>query len=415
MLVKEKKISTDYNVMKIREDFPILSQKVNKHTLVYFDNAATTQKPIQVINKLTEYYTEMNSNVHRGVHYLSEKATRAFEETREKARAFLNAENTRQIIFTKGTTDGINLVAASYGGMVLKPRDEVVISTMEHHSNIVPWQMICEKTGAVLKIIPISDSGEILLDEYEALLTDRTKIVSVGHISNSLGTINPIKEMIAIAHKRNIKVVIDGAQAGPHLPIDVQDLDADFYTVSSHKFYGPTGAGILYGKEDLLEAMPPYQGGGEMIKSVTFEKTIYNDLPFKFEAGTPNIADVIAMGATIDYLYDIRRNNVKEYEDELLQYGTDRLNEIGDIRFIGTAKNKASIISFLIKDFHPYDCGALLDQMGIAVRTGMHCTEPLMQRFKIPGTIRASFGLYNTKEEIDKMIEGIHKVKKMLS
>lgn len=402
------------DIQKIRADFPILEEKINGKDLVYFDNAATTQKPLPVLNALANYYGHYNANIHRGIHHLAEKATSAFEASRRTIQKFLNAKYTEEIIFTYGTTDGINLVAQSYGRAFLKEGDEIIISTMEHHSNIVPWQMLCEQNGCVLKVIPINDNGELILEEYEKLLSEKTKFVSVVHVSNALGTINPVKYIIEKAHEVGAKVLIDGAQATSHLNIDVQDLDTDFYVFSAHKLYGPTGMGALYGKKEILEAMPPYRGGGEMIKEVTFEKTTYNELPYKFEAGTPNIADVIAVKTAIEYIEELGKENVAAYENELLAYATEQLSKIEGLKIIGQAKEKVSVISFIIEGIHPQDIGVILDQQGIAVRTGHHCTQPLMKRFGIPGTSRASFAVYNTKEEIDKLVKGIEKVKKMV-
>lgn len=407
-----KQINIDVN--KIRGEFPILSQKVNGKPLIYFDNAATSQKPLSVLDGIREYYTTINSNVHRGIHTLSEKATSEFESAREKARKFLNAISTEEIIFTKGVTDGINLVAFSFGEKFIKSGDEIIISAMEHHSNIVPWQMLCERKNASLKIIPVNEKGELKIDEFKNLLTEKVKLVAVTHVSNSLGTINPIKEIIEFAHSNNVPVLIDGAQAAPHIKIDVQELDADFYVISAHKFYGPTGSGVLYGKEKFLESIPPYQGGGEMIKTVTFSKTVYNDLPYKFEAGTPNIAGAIGMGYAMDFITNLGHENISGYENELLNYATEQLLQIQGLRIIGTAKHKASVVSFIIDGIHPYDTGSILDQLGIAVRTGFHCTQPLIDFYGLPGTVRASFAVYNTMEEIDSLIEGLFKVKKML-
>jgi len=404
-------MSLDIN--KIRNDFPILRQKVNASPLIYFDNAATSQKPQCVIDKLVEYYSGYNSNVHRGVHFLSEKASAEYEKSRSKIKAFINAKESSEIIFVRGTTEGINLVTNSYVRTFLKKGEEVIISAMEHHSNIVPWQILRDNNGIILKIIPVNDKGELILEDFEKLITDKTKFVSIVHISNSLGTINPVKEIIKTANKHGIPVLIDGAQSAPHLKIDVQELDCDFYAFSGHKVFGPTGIGVLYGKKDFLEKMPPYQGGGDMIKTVSFEKTIYNDLPYKFEAGTPNIAGAIGLGAAIDYINEIGLDNISEYENELLAYATAKLSQFPELRFIGTAKQKASVISFLIGDIHPYDTGTILDKLGIAVRTGVHCTQPLIDSFGIPGTVRASFCFYNTKEEIDILAEGIKKVIKM--
>jgi cysteine desulfurase/selenocysteine lyase len=412
--IREVNSSKPFDVAAIRHDFPILHQKVNGYPLVYFDNAATSQKPNLVIDAISNYYKLYNSNIHRGLHYMSEKATEAYEAAREKSRAFLNASSTNEINFTKGTTEGINLVASSYGRKFLQPGDEVIISTMEHHSNIVPWQMVCDERGAVLRIIPIDDDGNLLLDEYKKLLNDRTKIVSVVYVSNALGTVNPVKDIITLAHEAGAVVMLDGAQATPHMAVDVQALDCDFLALSSHKIFGPTGMGILYGKEHLLEQMNPYQGGGEMIKEVTFAKTTYNELPYKFEAGTPDISGGIAMGVAIDYINSIGYENIAKHEHDLLVYGTEVLSQIGGLRIIGQAKEKASVISFLVDGIHPYDMGVLLDKQGIAIRTGHHCCQPLMDRFAIPGTCRASFAFYNTKEEIDTLVKGIEKVKTML-
>ncbi|WP_138481808.1 cysteine desulfurase [Dyadobacter bucti] len=402
------------DIDSIRNDFPILNEIVNGKQLVYFDNAATTQKPRLVLDALSGYYEHYNANIHRGIHHLAEKATSAFELSRRRLQAFLNAPLAEEVIFTYGTTDGINLVAQTYGRKFLKEGDEIIITTMEHHSNIVPWQMLCEEKGCILKVIPINEDGELLMDEYEKLLSERTKFVSVVHVSNALGTINPVKEIVEKAHRIGAKVLIDGAQASSHLTIDVQDLDCDFYTLSLHKIYGPTGMGILYGKKELLDAMPPYRGGGEMIKEVTFAKTTYNELPYKFEAGTPNIADVIASKYALDYVDTLGKSNIAAYENELLEYATSAVSEIEGLKIIGKAKEKVSVLSFVIDGIHHQDMGVILDQQGIAVRTGHHCTQPLMQRFGITGTTRASFAVYNTKEEIDRLIQGLHKVKKML-
>ncbi|UTA69984.1 cysteine desulfurase [Emticicia sp. 21SJ11W-3] len=402
------------DIQKIRADFPILDEQVNGKDLVYFDNAATTQKPLPVLNALANYYGHYNANIHRGIHNLAEKATAAFEESRKAIQKFLNARLTEEVIFTYGTTDGINLVAQTYGRAFLKAGDEIIISTMEHHSNIVPWQMLCEQNGCILKVIPINDNGELIMEEYDKLLSEKTRFVSVVHVSNALGTINPVKQIIEKAHQVGAKVLIDGAQATSHITIDVQDLDADFYVFSAHKIYGPTGMGALYGKKDILDAMPPYRGGGEMIKEVTFEKTTYNELPYKFEAGTPNIADVIAVKYALDYVNALGKENIAAYENELLAYATEQLSQIEGLRIIGQAKEKVSVISFVIDGVHPQDIGVILDQQGIAVRTGHHCTQPLMKRLGIPGTSRASFAVYNTKDEIDKLVKGIEKVKKMV-
>lgn len=395
------------DIQKIREEFPILHQEVNGNPLVYFDNAATSQKPKSVIKAINDYYTQDNANIHRGVHTLAERATNAFEATRKKAQQFLNSGEVEEIIFTKGTTESINLVASTFGRKFIKEGDEIIISTLEHHSNIVPWQLLCEEKGCTLKIIPINEAGEIIFEKYLELLNENTKLVAVNHISNSLGTINPVKEIIAKAHEIGAKVLIDGAQAAPHLPIDVQDLDADFYALSAHKVYGPTGMGLLYGKRELLEAMPPYQGGGEMIKDVHFSGTTFNDIPYKFEAGTPNIGEVIAFKAAMDFVDELGKENIIQHEQELLDYGMEQLSQIEQFKPIGTAQNKASVISFILEGIHPYDVGQLLDAKGIAVRTGHHCTQPLMDFYGIEGTIRASFSIYNTKEEIDALVDGL--------
>lgn len=403
-------VSSILNSSKIREQFPVLHQQVNGRDLVYFDNAATSQKPVSVINALVDYYKGDNANIHRGIHTLAERATKAFEATRLTAKEFINASSEQEIIFVRGVTEGINLVASSYGRAFLSAGDEVIISGMEHHSNIVPWQIICEEKKAVLNVIPVTDSGELDLDKFKGLLSSKTKTVSINHASNSLGTINPIKEIISYAHQAGAVVVIDGAQAGAHLEIDVQDLDCDFYCLSSHKMYGPTGTGILFGKKELLEKMPPYHGGGEMIKEVTFEKTTYNDLPYKFEAGTPNIADVIAFNEAMKFINEIGKENIAAYEHELLSYATDKLSALPGVKLIGTAKNKVSVLSFVVDGIHPFDIGQMLDARGIAVRTGHHCTQPLMDRFGIEGTVRASFAIYNTKEEIDQLVEGVSRI-----
>lgn len=401
---------TGFDVDKIREDFPILHQKVHGKPLVYLDNAATSQKPQSVINAVNKYYTSENSNIHRGVYYLSELATKEYENVRKLVKKFINANSTEEIIFVRSTTEAINLVATSYGKQKLNKGDEIIISAMEHHSNIVPWQMLCQEKGTVLKVIPINDDGEIIFEEFEKLLNNKTKFVSITHISNSLGTINPVKRIIKLAHQKNVPVLIDGAQAVPHQSIDIHDLDCDFYTFSGHKIFGPTGIGVLYGKKMLLEEMPPYQGGGDMIKSVTFEKTIYNNLPFKFEAGTPDIAGVIGLGAAIRYIQKIGYKNIALHENSLLKYATDKLSSIKKLRIIGTASIKASVISFDIDGIHPHDVGQLLDYEGIAVRTGHHCTQPVMDRFNVPATTRASFSFYNKLEEADKLVNGIGKV-----
>lgn len=402
------------DIQKIRADFPILSQTVNGKPLVYFDNGATSQKPQVVIDAEVKYYQEINANIHRGVHTLSQLATDAYEVARGKVKDHINAKHAHEVLFTSGTTHGINLVANGFAS-ILKPGDEVVVSSLEHHSNIVPWQMLCEKTGAILKVIPINENGELIIEEFDKLVSDKTKIVTVNHISNALGVINPIKYIIDKAHAVGAAVLIDGAQAVPHLKPNVQELDCDFYAFSGHKMCGPTGTGILYGKEEWLNKLPPYQGGGEMIKEVTFEKTTYADLPHKFEAGTPNIAGGIVLGTAIDYLNEIGFDKIHEYENELLEHATKRLNEIEGIRIYGNTKNKASVVSFNIDGIHPYDVGSIIDKLGIAVRTGHHCAQPIMNFFCIPGTIRASFSFYNTKEEIDAMVDAVKKAQTMLS
>lgn len=402
------------DVDKIRKQFPVLHQKVNGRDLVYFDNAATNQKPEVVINALVEYYKGYNANIHRGIHTLAEKATKAYEETRLAAKAFIHAASEQEIIFVRGVTEAINLVAASYGKAFIQSGDEIIISGLEHHSNIVPWQFVCEDRGALLKVINVTDSGELDLKHYKTLLSPKTKLVAVNHASNSLGTINPIKQVIDLAHANNAVVLIDGAQAGAHLKIDVQALNCDFYCLSSHKMFGPTGTGILYGKKALLEAMPPYQGGGEMIKSVTFEKTTYNDLPYKFEAGTPNIADVIAFGKAIEFITSIGKNAIAQHEHELLSYATEKIKTLPHVRIIGEAADKVGVLSFTVEGIHPFDIGQMLDARGIAVRTGHHCTEPLMTRFGIEGTVRASFSVYNTKQEVDQLIEGLDRIIKFM-
>jgi len=402
--------STDWNVDRIRADFPVLHQTVNGKPLIYLDNSASSQVPQVVIDRGSVYIEQEHSNIHRGVHYLSQKATTAYEGAREKVKRFINARESRECIFVRGATEGINLVMYGYGRKFIGEGDEIIISAMEHHANIVPWQMLCQEKGARLRVIPMNDAGELLLDEYYGLLNERTKFVSLIHVSNALGTINPVKEMIAQAHKYGVPVLIDGAQAAPHMPVDVQDLDADFYVFSGHKMYAPTGSGIIYGKAALLEKMDPFQGGGDMIKTVTFEKTTYADLPNKLEAGTPAIASQIGLGAAIDYLNSIGREQAAAYEAELLRYATERVSSIEGVRIIGTAKNKASVLSFVIDDIHPHDIGTILDQEGIAVRAGHHCAQPVMQRFNVPATARASFAFYNTKEEIDVLARTIEKV-----
>jgi len=402
-----------FDVEKIRKDFPILNRKVNDKPLVYFDNAATSQTPIIVIDAIVNYYSNYNANIHRGVHTLSQEATNAFEESRIKIQKHFNASKSHEIILTSGTTNSINLVANSFTTF-LKKGDEIIVSALEHHSNIVPWQMLCERTGAVLKVIPISLIGELLMDDYEKLLNDKTKLVFVNHVSNTLGTVNPIEEIISKAHNFGAAVLIDGAQATPHIKPDVQKLDCDFYVCSAHKICGPTGIGMLYGKEEWLNKLPPYQGGGEMISEVTFEKTTYADLPHKFEAGTPNISGGIAFGVALDYMNKIGFENIAAYEKELLEYATKNLLKIKGLKIYGTAKNKVSVISFNIEGIHPYDMGTIIDKLGIAVRTGHHCTQPIMDFYQIPGTVRASFSFYNTKKEIDVFIEAVIRAKNML-
>lgn len=403
-----------FDVEKVRKDFPILQRKVNGKDLVYFDNAATSQTPKQVIDCIVNYYENYNANIHRGVHSLSQEATDAYEQAREKIRKHFNAEKPHEIIFTSGTTHAINLVASGYTS-ILKPGDEVIVSALEHHSNIVPWQMLCQKTGAIMKVIPMEFDGKLNMDVYEELLNEKTKLVFVNHVSNALGTINPIEFIIEKAHSFGAKVLIDGAQAAPHLQANVQALDVDFYTVSAHKICGPTGVGILYGKEDLLNMLPPYQGGGEMIDQVSFEKTTYAGLPHKFEAGTPNISGGIAFGAALDYMHEIGFAEIQAYELELLRYATDQLNQLDDVIIYGTSpEEKTAVISFNFKGIHAYDVGTILDKLGIAVRTGHHCAQPIMEYYKIPGTIRASFAFYNTKEEIDNFINALKKAQQML-
>ena len=404
-----------FDVARIREDFPILKELIHGKPLVYLDNAATTQKPQAVIDALVNYYVTENSNVHRGVHTLSQLATDAYEGAREKVQQFINAEHDKEIIFVRGTTEGINLVAQTYGRANIGPGDEIIITAMEHHSNIVPWQILCEEKGARLKVIPINDDGELLLEEYESLLSPRTRFVSIVHQSNALGTINPVERIIELAHARGIPVLLDGAQAVAHVPIDVQKLGCDFYAFSGHKLYGPTGVGVLYGRAELLDAMPPYQGGGEMIRSVTFEKTLYNVIPNKFEAGTQNIAGSVGLGAAIDYVNGVGMDNIAAWEKELLAYGTERLSEIELVQLIGTARHKGSILSFVMENAHPHDVGTILDAEGIAVRTGHHCAQPLMDRYGVPATIRASLAFYNTKEEIDTLVRGIDRVIEVFS
>lgn len=405
---------SNLDIKTIRGQFPVLDQKINGKPLVYFDNAATTQKPKQVINALIDYYQGYNANIHRGIHTLAERATSAFEETRAAIARFINAPSSDEVIFTYGTTDSINLVAQTFGRSSIGKEDEIIISTMEHHSNIVPWQMLCETNGCTLKIIPVSDEGELDMAGFEKLLSDRTRLVSIPHASNALGTVNPIKQIIRKAHAAGAKVLIDGAQGAAHLELDVKDLDVDFYAFSLHKMYGPTGMGILFGKRELLEAIPPYRGGGEMIREVTFEKTIYNDIPYKFEAGTPNIADVVAAKAAVEFIESIGKEALAAYENSLLNYATEVLSSIEGLQIVGQAKEKVSVVSFIMEGIHHQDLAVILDQQGIAVRTGHHCTQPLMQRFNISGTTRASFAVYNTIEEIDILKTGVERAVKML-
>lgn len=401
------------DIEAIRAQFPILKREVNGKPLIYLDNGATSQKPQSVINAISHYYEYENSNIHRGVHTLSQDATAAYEVVRKKVQQFINAEHDHEVIFTSGTTGGINLVASSFGESLVRKGDEILITAMEHHSNIVPWQMLCERKGAHLKVLPISKEGEIDIEEFKKLIGPKTELISLVHVSNSLGTINPIKEMIDIAHAQNIPVMIDGAQAIHHIPVDVQELDCDFYVFSAHKMYGPTGVGILYGKEELLNDMAPWQGGGDMIKNVTFEKTTYNDLPHKFEAGTPNIAGGIALGVAIDFINSIGFDFIHAHEAELSRFAVSQLRDIKGLRFIGTAKERAGLVSFVLDGIHPYDTGVILDKLGIAVRTGHHCTQPVMNFFEVPGTVRASFAVYNTKQDIVRLVEGIERVKRM--
>lgn len=402
------------DINKIRQDFPILKREVNGKPLVYFDNGATSQKPQLVIDAINKYYSFENSNIHRGIHTLSQEATNAYEEARKKVQRFVNAQHEHEIIFTKGTTDSINLVASSFGKKHLKKGDEIIISTMEHHSNIVPWQMICEEAAAILKVIPINDRGELLMDEFKKLLSPKTKLVAITHVSNTLGTINPVKEIIILAKEAGALILIDGAQAVPHTKIDVQELNCDFYAFSGHKMFGPTGVGILYGKEAVLNDLPPYQGGGDMIKTVTFEKTTYNCLPHKFEAGTPNIVGGIGLGVAVDYMNSIGIDKIEAYEHELLTYATEQIKQIEGVRIVGEATKKASVLSFVVDGTHPSDIGMIIDKLGVAIRTGHHCTEPLMNRLNVPGTARASFAFYNTKEEIDIFIAALKRAVTML-
>ena len=410
-----KSARAPFDVERVRRDFPILTQKVHGKPLVYLDNAATTQKPIAVLDALSRFYMTECSNIHRGVHLLSEKATHEYEEAREKVRRFINAQDIREIIFVRGATEGINLVAQSFGRSRVEAGDEVVISAMEHHSNIVPWQMLCDEKRAVLRVVPINESGALIYEAFEQLIGPRTRLIALTHVSNALGTVNPVERVIELAHKRGIPVLLDGAQAIQHLPVDVQQLGCDFYVFSGHKIYGPTGVGILYGKADILETMPPYQGGGDMISSVTFEKTIYNKLPYKFEAGTPNIAGGIGLGAAIDYVSALGLERIAAYEQDLLAYATEAIGPLPRVRLIGTAPKKASVLSFTIEGIHPHDIGTILDQEGIAIRTGHHCAQPVMDFFQIPASARASIAFYNTHAEIDTLIAGIGKVMEVFS
>lgn len=408
-------ISAPFDVERFRKDFPILNEQVHGKPLVYLDNAATSQKPKQVIESLDAYYRETNSNIHRGVHTLSEQATAIYEKARGKVKEFINSDSTKEIVFVRGATEGINLVAQSFGRNMLKPGDEIIITELEHHSNIVPWQILSEQTGATLNYIPINDAGELILEEYEKLLSDKTCIVAVGHISNALGTINPIKTIIDKAHAVGAKVIVDGAQAVPHTRVDVRELDCDFYVFSGHKLFGPTGIGVLYGKEAILESMPPYQGGGDMIQTVSMEKSTYNALPYKFEAGTPHIAGVIGLGAAIDYVDELGLEAAAQYEIELLDYADEQASQVPGLNFIGTAKNKTSILSFTLDGIHPHDIGTILDGEGVAIRAGHHCAMPVMERFNIPATARASFAFYNTRQEVDALIQAIDKCQKVFN
>ena len=413
--VAVERVQAGFDAGRIREDFPVLRLTVNGKPLVYLDNAATAQKPRPVLDALRKYYETECANIHRGLHWMSEEATRDYEESREKVRQFLGAEDTREIIFVRGTTEAINLVAHSFCRPRVRAGDEILITAMEHHSNIVPWQILCEQTGAQLRVAPINDEGELLLGEFERLLTSRTRLAAVCHISNALGTVNPISEMIEMAHRRKVPVLVDGAQAAPHMPVNVRELDCDFYAFSGHKLYGPTGIGVLYGKAQWLEEMPPYQSGGDMIRSVTFEKTTYNSLPYKFEAGTPHIAGVIGLGAAVDYLNGIGLERAAAYERELLEYATEHVRGIPGLRIIGTAREKAGVLSFVLEGIHPHDVGTILDREGIAVRAGHHCAMPVMERFGIPATTRASFAFYNTPQEVDALVAGIERVKEVFA
>ena len=409
----ENMSQTAYDVRKIREDFPIFREPVNGKALVYLDNAATTQKPDAVLNAIFQFYTRECANIHRGVHFLSERATESYENSRERVRRFINAQSVQEIIFVRGATEAINLVAQTFGRTRVLAGDEILISGMEHHSNIVPWQMLCDEKGARLRVVPINAKGEFIFEEYAGLLSPKTRLVAVTGVSNALGTVNPIRQVIRLARERDVPVLVDGAQSVPHMPVDVQELDCDFFVFSGHKMYGPTGIGVLYGKERLLEAMPPYQGGGDMISSVTFEKTLYNRLPYKFEAGTPNVAGGIGLGAAIEYLETIGMNNIRTHEQHLLKYGALSLQTVDELRIIGTADEKASVLSFVLEGIHPHDIGTILDREGIAIRTGHHCAQPVMEFFKIPATARASLGMYNTHEDIDALLLGIEKVREV--
>jgi len=413
IMTNEQRKQAAFDAESVRKDFPILSIRVHGKPLVYLDNAATTQKPVAVLDAIDRYYRQENANVHRGVHALSELATKKYEDARETVRAFINAASSKEIIFTRGTTEGINLVAATFGRKFLKAGDEVLITGLEHHSNIVPWQMVCEEKQAKLRVAPIDDSGEVVQEEYEKLLSEKVKIVAISHVSNALGTVNPVRRMIEAAHRFGIPVLVDGAQGLPHFKVDVRDLDADFYAFSSHKICGPTGFGVLYGKENLLDAMPPYQGGGDMIRSVTFEKTLFNDLPYKFEAGTPHIEGAVGFGAALEYLNKFDWDAVVRHEHALIEYTAQELLKIEGVRLIGTAKEKAGVVSFVMEGIHPHDIGTILDQEGVAVRTGHHCAQPVMDRFCIPATARASFSFYNTMSEVDALTDAIQKVKKV--
>jgi len=407
--------SGPFDVERVRRDFPALHQKVHCRDLVYLDSAATSQKPQSVIDAVTRYYTEDNANVHRGLHALSERATASYESARQKVCRFIHAAETHEIVFVRGATDGINLLAQSYGRSRLKPGDEVLITHMEHHSNIVPWQIVCEQTGAVLRVAPIDDRGELVMGEFERLLTDRTRIVAASHVSNALGTINPVEHMVELAHRAGAIVLLDGAQAVAHGSVDVQSIDCDAYVLSGHKMFGPTGVGVLYGKTSLLEQMPPYQSGGDMIKSVSFQKTTYNDLPYRFEAGTPNIAGVVGLGAAVDYLEALDTGAVRAHEDDLLEAATEGLSQVAGLRLIGTAARKASVVSFVLDDIHPHDIGTILDGMGIAVRTGHHCAQPVMEHFDVPATVRASMAMYNTRQDVDALVQALSKVREVFA